>query len=240
MRTVRESAGLEFCHLHSPSRLVTLDGMEAGLPRFRAAELNRLQTSVNKLETALRIRCGLGQQPITRIGLLDDIAVRESQRVSNEPSRWEFFTGISRESLAQVTGGAVYDESQFIFRGRELQKLLLTKARENNLQIADRRRITIPTSAGTFKFSIAGFEGVDDASAPSCAVLDLAWTEWRTQQFEQTITTLPAKYMRQQQQVAALAALIELPRRETVRSVLLDGAGEIVNEIRFGEFTLLR
>ena len=64
-----------------------------------------------------------------------------------------------------------------------------------------------------------GFAGVADATHPSCAVLDAAWSQWRAKQFASTYTVLPLRYKKQQLQTATILALLELEDRRSITTL---------------------
>lgn len=229
---------IEVCHTYAPDRLVPCDGLGDEGWNYRLSDIQIQLGQLEAIESALRTAHGLDAQPVARLGLLDDVAAQENMRRSQDSARHALFLGVSAESLRVGAKAEVHLESAFVRRGVELQGMLAEQVAERALPHRG-SRIEIPTSAGDCRVKLAGFRGVPDSSHPSCAVLDLAWTEWRTGEYGSTYTVLPLAYREQQLQVAALAALIELPRRDSVTAVFLDRNGAIVEELNFGSVNVI-
>jgi hypothetical protein len=236
---------LELCHIKAPERIVPLT-QQAPIDRSRTCfaydqnAIARLQLGLGALEQQIRQRFALDDATaIVRMALLDDVLAREEQNVSiNNSWRHELFIQASLHALAQGVGGEAYQESDFRPQGKILQESVRLRAGqlkpENHAS-----RVEINTSHGKIAAKIAGFTGVEDATCPSCAILDLAWTQWRTTQHEQVFTVLPIEYKEQQLQVAALAALIDLPKRDSIWAIFVDPQNSIVEELNYGYVRLL-
>ncbi|MBN8550128.1 MAG: hypothetical protein J0M12_12495 [Deltaproteobacteria bacterium] len=228
---------LEFSHTYVPERLVPLTS--SGDWSFDQASIAAERATIDDVETSVRDRFNLEAEQITRVSLLDDVAFRRQQATNQDPGRLGLFFHASYQSVATVFGPQnVYLESSYESVGRELQDQIRRAAIEHGYPI-DSQKVTISTNRGSVQVRIAGFDGHDDPSLPSCAVLDLAWTRHRVEAFSKTFTVLPLSYRNQQRQVAALAALLNLPRRESVVSVFVDSKRQVVDELGFGTITLI-
>ena len=236
----QKSVSLEIEHVYAPARSVRLCGLNnSGKFRWDASELAEKLCAARELEGHVATRFGIPTEDILRLALLDDVVACERKRQSSDPARWELFSAVSRASVAAATDAQIYLESSFASRGRELQALIRQVATSRGIQIKDDSKIFIPTSHGVVDVQISGFKGVTDRSHPSCAVLDLAWTEWRLRHQHRTFTALPNDYFKQQRQVAALAALVDLPRRELATALFLNRDGVIVRDLEFGSVKLV-
>lgn len=242
MQTLREQApiSLEYCHLYAPNRIATFLGYDqSGQLKFDSCDLEALHKRLDGVEGEIKQRFDLEHSPLTRLALLDNVESREKQLVSEDPWRVDLFEGVSKESLRIGAKAEVHLESHFISKARLLQIEILERAKDLGLTLK-KGKISISTSIGIHTPKIFGFKGVEDPKHPSCCVLDMAWTIWRTQNFSRTFTVLPLEYSIQQQQVAALAALLEIPRRNSVTAVFLDDSGTIINELKFGSVNLIK
>ncbi len=234
------TASIELCHLYAPERLVSFEGWGTGVPKFKQDQLTQLHDSLAELEKDVTHKFSLSRSSISRLALFDEVLAREHQRAGLNQDRWELFIGVSRASLKQGAQAEIYDESTFVARGKKLQNLILAAAEKLKISMGPTGKLSIPTNIGDIAVQVFGFAGVKDTSHPSCAVLDLAWTEWRTQNFSRTFTALPKGFNKQQTQVAALAALLNMPNRETVTTLLLNPEGQITREWNFGSVELRR
>lgn len=236
-KTVTSTApaiAIELAHLYAPERLIPCRGFE----NWSSDVVTESLTRHDALASDILHHCALPSARVERVALLDDLAVREEQRSSGERWRWELFLHASRQSLVIGAGARVFDESRFVPRGRELQEEIVQASAARGVPLLD-GRVTLATSMGPVSVRVSGFAGITELLHPSCAVLDLAWCEWRSSRYETVLTALPASFFRQQLQVAALSALLQIPGRERLRTVFLRADGSISRELAYGELNLL-
>jgi len=214
---------LELAHLRAPERLIPLPLADShGTRDWSGAAQEQWLRNASLLEAHVSEKHGIPTTAFHRDSLIDDVLVREQQRVSSDAWRLQLFINLSSESVVRAIGATVHFEASFIERGRALQTTLLERARELKLPVDNEEKVLIPSTKSFVAVRLSGFKGVADPHHPSCAVLDLAWIEWRLQNYSRVFTALPLKYLAQQRQVAALTALAALPGRERVTTLFVD------------------
>lgn len=235
------SVALEVAHIHAPERLVALRGLSNdGSFRWCPRALDASLRDVQHVEDQLAQRPEVAGHAVTRLSLLDDVVVREAQRVSAESWRWELFIRVSRQSVEQGTSAVVHLESSFVAAARELHNRVGASLARLGIAMDDRGQARVPTDHGVIGIRLCGFHTIADPTHPSCTLLDLAWTAWRCERYAHTFTALPLGYYKQQLQVAALAALIDLPGRDRVTTLFMDRAARFKGELCFGDVTVLK
>lgn len=199
--------------------------------------------SISKLRATAHSTIGLvsarlpAATEVSPLSLLDDVAFGvQSQSLGTDRWRSELFTAISQASVEAVIGrGNVYRESHFLARARELQAVINARLSELGIELSSQAEAKVSTNQGDVRIKVSGFNGVLDMSYPSCAVFDLAWSEWRLTKFGRVFTVLPAGFRSQQLATATLAALTELPGRERLVTLLTDvsDSSRIVEELAY-------
>jgi len=236
----KRPVSLEVAHLHAPERLVSLNVSGAkGVRCWSDVECAQSLNKCSLLELQVGQREGTSVDEITRLALHDDVIARDRQRGSADSWRWALFNGVSAESIVVGTEAEVHSESSFVRRGKELQMLICERADRLGIGSEADGKLHIRTTDGIVKVKIFGFNGIPDPAYPGCAVLDLAWTEWRIKNFARTFTALPQSYQKQQRQLSALAALVDLPGRDTVTTLFLNSGGEIVRESNLADLKVV-
>ena len=204
-------ATVEIGHTYAPERLLPLAGAnEEG--DFFSPELGSAFIDTAEAARLRKIAEYFGEAVI-RVALVDDVAAMQSQKNSSEDSwRWELFLNASYAGVKLGTGvewSGLFRESQFESTGRNIVMNIQSMKLPKGYRLSkDGRKLTTGSSKDRFSIPLQGFKGVEDASYPSCQVLDLAWLDKRLSLASEAITVLPASYVKQQRGVEILGELL--------------------------------
>jgi hypothetical protein len=148
---------------------------------------------------------------VIRVALIDDIAVKEKQRKSVDPWRWQMFMNRCTEDVLATTGVEskdLYYESGFEKDARALVEAITDWQLPEGYRVSQNgRRLISNVDGERSSISLRGFRGVDDQTYPSCEVLDLAWLQKRLSIAPEAITILPSYMEEQQNRVNILAGI---------------------------------
>lgn len=228
------NATLEIGHTYAPDRLVPLAGAhERG--NFYSANLRRAFNDTAEAQQLRGIADSFGEY-VTRVALIDDVAVREAQRKSTENSwRWQHFLNASAASVVAATGierSHLFYESAFEQAGRDIVAHIQDMALPEGHRLSrDGRKLVTGSGKNRFSIPLQGFRGVEDPSYPSCQALDTAWLQKRLTFAPEAITVLPAGYEEQQRGVEALAELMGIDG-DAYRTVIYDLEGSQAQLLR--------
>lgn len=206
---------VEIGHTYAPDRLVRFArGDEGG--DFYSPELDRTFTDTEEAARLRKIADYFGESAV-RVALVDDIAAKEAQKKSAGNSwRWQQFLNASYEGVkfgAGVERSRLFHESDFEQAGRDIVSQIQAMELPEGYRLSqDGRKLITGSGKDRFSIPLQGFKSVEDASYPSCQVLDLAWLQKRLAMAPEAITVLPASYEEQQRGVEVLADLVGLGR----------------------------
>src|ERR1700722_2006393 len=93
---------VEIGHTYAPERLVSLSGNDSD-GDFYSTRLDRYFNDSLEAQRLRRIADYFGPSA-TRVALLDDVSVRQTQKGSGDSWRWQHFINTSAESLILGTG----------------------------------------------------------------------------------------------------------------------------------------
>lgn len=201
---------VEIGHTYAPDRLVRFARAdEEG--DFYSSELDRSFTDTEEAARLRKIAEFFGESAV-RVALVDDVAAKQKQRKSVDEWRWQQFLNASYAGVKYGTGvewNGLFKESDFEQAGRNLVIQIQTMGLPDNYRLSqDGRKLITGSGKDRFSIPLQGFKGVEDASYPSCQVLDLAWLQKCLAIAPEAITVLPADYVEQQRGVEVLAGLI--------------------------------
>lgn len=208
---------VEIGHTYAPDRLGPF--APEGHEGRRAPGYDRVFTDSPEAARLRALAQDIGDKSLV-VALVDDVAVRERQRNSDDPWRWQAFIDASKASVVAATGAEIVEyESAFALRARDMVEEIRTMELPTDYRLSETGNKLIFGSGKTkVRIPLVGFGGVDDPTHPSCQMLDLAWLEHKLSLAPDAITVLPQGYEEQQEQVRLLADLFPQIDQHSIES----------------------